>query len=115
MRRKPRGSFAQIVKYLNSHEVGFTFNIFQIKSYLNFIVPSTLFFYLKKFWLLGFLEKVETNPISYTIVRKIPDKLNTVIMMRLYSEIISRPSWKDWFVILEDRIDKLYEQHYGEE
>lgn len=53
-RRYPKRSFDKVIRYLNSLEIGFTFNKIFAKEELKDVVPSTIYLYLKKLAIMGF-------------------------------------------------------------
>jgi hypothetical protein len=114
MRRKPNRGFGRVVDFLNQQKIGTTFNSKQVSEQLKGVVPSTCYLYLKNLEILKYLEKTNTRPILYTIVARIPDELNTVILGQILTEILYRPSWKDWFMEMDHRIKILYHKQYGE-
>jgi hypothetical protein len=42
---------------------------------------------------------------EYQIIQHIPQAMNTVVLLNL----VSRPSWKDWFISVEDRVSTYFE------
>jgi len=113
--RKKKSGFLNVVKFLNSKEIGYEFTSKDASAQMPYMSNYTVYIYISYFHEVGFLEKIESKPHKFKLKYHIPDELNTTILYKIRNEIIyGKGSWKDWFIKLDDRIKLMYEEKYGQ-
>lgn len=107
MRSKQMESNWSVLKeYINSQPRGAIIqrkNVLEEVNKTKKLTAGSFDKYCKMLNQLAILDKTWRG--EYQIIQHIPEAMNTVVLFNL----ISRPSWKDWFIPVEDRVSSYYE------
>lgn len=103
---KPKPSLWSMIRdTVNSYEIGEEFTRKDIREKLNNPETSSFDLYRLDLTHVGILTRIGTG--LYKKNCNIPETLTTTKLRRLLIERRFRPSWKDWFMDLQDRLDRL--------
>lgn len=100
-------SWSRIVTYINSKDIGHLFKRKELLDNIKGVPTSTIDGYVARLADVGVLEK--TARATHKLVHKIPEKMNTIILMQLQSD----DRWKKWFMPVDERVERKHKKHYG--
>jgi hypothetical protein len=99
-------NWSALKEYINSQPRGALIKRKEVLEEVNknkYLSAGSFDRYCKMLNQLAILDKTYRG--EYQIIQHIPEAMNTVVLLNL----VSRPSWKDWFIPVEERVNLYYD------